>query len=220
MAIQILRKGLPIIGFAKIGEPSAKSRQRKGAPVKFDHLEITGRGKDTDGRLMLDVNATLALLAAKVQTCGGCERSRELAKRYKQPALERGLPVQLPILLHYNDLELSFPNRLAWHRGRTEFCRGDGVKAERRKIRGTQKIEGREVEVLGDFEPYTLTPCGWECPDLKTSGRCKPKGALRFVLAVQQSLGGLYEFRTTSWNSIANIQETLELLLQSTGGAL
>lgn len=220
MAIKDLRKGLPIIGFAKIGVPTTKNSPQRGAPLKLDHIEITGRNKDSDGLPLLDVPAMLALLATNGPTCVGCSRCKDLAKRYKQPLFEKGLPTQIPILLHYNDLELSFPNRYAWHRGRTEFCHGDGVKAERRKMLGTQKIDGRDVERLGDFEPYTLTPCGRECPDMKAPKRCKPKGALRFVLGVQQSLGGLYEFRTTSWNSIANLQNGLELLQQSTGGML
>lgn len=216
-AIKILKSGLPVVGYAKIGEGTPKNSRRKGAPIKFDHLELTGVERDADGRLCADIPLMLKMIEAGAKTCDGCERSKELADKWSVPELEGGLPVELPILLPYDDLELNFPNRLAYYRSRTAYCTGDGETAERLTIVTTIKVDGKDVYEYGKAEPYG--PCGSACEDFEKR-RCKPNARLRFVLAGQENIGGCYEFRTTSWNSIANLQQSLSLVQQMAGGVL
>ena len=210
MAIKILRKGLPVIGYAKIGEASLKTSKLKGAPCKWDHLELTGTVRDRDGRLIPDLELMRAVLEAGAPTCGGCERAKELG-------FQAGLPTRIGIYLPYDDPELVFPHRLAYYRGRTAYCVGDGETAERRVVKEIVEKGGKQLPVFGELKPHG--PCGGECPDF-VSRRCKPNGKLRFVLGIQQSVGGVCEFRTTSWNSIANLHEGLEEIRRVTGGVL
>jgi hypothetical protein len=82
---------------------------------------------------------------------------------------------------------------------------------------GTKRVDDRDVEVYGDPQPYG--PCGPACPDF-VSRRCKPHAKLRVILATQQSVGGCYEFATTSWNSLRNLTESLEMIRAVTRGPL
>lgn len=230
MPIRILGKGLPAVGFCKIGEPdSAKDPQRKGAPQKWDHFELTGRERDAHGKLCVDVDITLALLRAQshdgkpaLRTCGGCSRSKWLAEQIGVPEFEHGLPVELPVLLPYDDLELNLPHRLVYYKGGTAFCTGDGESAQRLEIKGTRKVDGRDVEDYG--APKDWSPCGNACPDFNQQNgkrpNCMPTARLRFLLGLQASVGGCYEFRTRSWNSIRNLVESFEMIQTVTGGSL
>lgn len=208
--IEILSRGLPVIGYVKIGQASEKASKLKGAPMKFDHLEVTGRQRDPEGRLFLDPFATADLIAKGAATCGGCERARELAKIYDEPLFEKGLPTQLPILLPYDELELNLPNRLAYYKGRTAYCTGDGIQAQRIPL-------DEKGGPAGPAAPFG--PCGSACPDFQAR-RCKPHAKLRFVLGTQENVGGCYEFVTTSWNSLRNLVESLRLIQTMTRGKL
>lgn len=206
--IRILRKGMPIVGYAKIGQPGAQH------PEKFDHIELTGRARDASKRLEPDVELMRELLKRDTEgiitTCGGCPRSKDLG-------FEKGLPTRLPILLPYNDLELVIPNRLAWYKAGIAYCVGDGQTAQRLEVvkQGTRNI----ATEYGDAKPHS--PCAeGGCPDFGKSDRCKPRGRLRFMLGVQQTIGGCYEFQTTSWNSIANLVEGLRVIQSQAGGTL
>jgi hypothetical protein len=206
--IKILGTGLPVIGYAKFGIASEKSSRLKGAPMKFDHIELTGRERDKDGRLIPDMDLMRDLIEhPAITTCGGCARSKALG-------FPEGLPTRLPIRLPYNSLDLNFPNRLALYRGGTAFCTGDGERAERLTV--LQEGNGQRPE-FGPPEPFG--PCGAECPDFQ-SRRCKPNARLQFVLETQQNVGGCYQYKTTSWNSIRNIVGSLEAISGMTGGML
>lgn len=217
MGIRILGQGLPVVGYIKIGEASSKSSKLKGAPVKHDHLEITGRQRDAEGRLFLDPFATRKLIESGAPTCGGCDRSKHLAQVYDEPLFEKGLPTALPILLPYDSIDLDLPHRLALYRGRTAFCTGDGEQAMRLAQIGKRQVDGKEVPIYGAPEPFG--PCGPTCPDF-VARRCKPHGKLRCVIATQQSVGGCYEFVTTSWNSLRNLVESLRMIQAATRGKL
>lgn len=227
MAIKILRKGLPIIGYAKIGIPGPG---KNSPPRKLDHIELTGRERGTDGELLPDVKLMARLLESdSIPTCGGkaagCKRSEELTRTTGLAVFaERGLPRRLPIVLPFNDLELSLPHDLTLWRGKTAWCVGDGERAMRRPeipvldAQGRQKMRDGRPEIRFG-QPQEHTPCGSDC-DLFQSRRCKPFGKLRFILATQESVGGCFEFHTTSWNSLANLKESLDFIATLTGGVL
>ncbi len=219
MTIKILGSGLPRVGYAKIG---AKSKAKGGAPVKYDHIELTTVERDVDGLLVPDVPLMLELIKAGAKTCGGCSRSKELAQKWDEPDLEKGLPCEIGILLPYDDIEANFPSALNYWRGGTRYCTGDGATAERLEIVGEQKKGEKTYPVYGDRKPYagpTLKTCGNGCPDFE-SRRCKPQARLRFVLGLQASIGGVYEWGTTSWNSIRNLTEALQLVKRMASGQL
>ena len=230
MAIKILRKGLPVIGYAKIGIPTAKDSRWKGAPRKLDHIELTGRERGSDGELLPDVKLLERLVQSEhIPTCGGpqggCERSKELARSTGISIFaERGLPRRLPIMLPYSSMDLNMPNHLTWWRGKVPFCVGDGEAAMRRTEIALYERDGRTPKMRHgkpeiQFGPAVEhLPCGSACPEFRV--RCKPFGKLRFILATQESVGGCFEWHTTSWNSLANITESLEFIATITGGVL
>lgn len=208
MSIKTLRTGLPTIGYLKIGQPGMpRSDGKQSAPEKFDHVEVTRTERDQNGRLVPDEGLLRRLVEhEQITLCGGCARSKALG-------FPDGLPTRIPIQILYNDLELTFPHRLAWYRGRTAYCVGDGETAQRLSVKG----QSNGKDVFGPAKPHA--PCGDACPEFM-SRRCKPHGRFRFMLGVQESLGGCYEFRTTSWNSIANVLESLRMIQAATGGIL
>ena len=214
MAIKILKKGLPVVGYAKIGEPGQPRQDgRQAPPVKFDHFEVTGRERDEAGRLLPDAKLMARLIEeSDVPTCGGCARSEILAKQSGIAILKQGLPRRLPIVLPYNDIDLVLPNRLALYRNKTAFCTGDGIEA----MRLEEKTEKGQVR-FGKPVPYG--PCGPTCADFQ-SRKCKPHGKLRFILGAQENVGGCFEFQSTSWNSLSNLTESLEFIQTITGGVL
>lgn len=211
------RKGLPVVGFIKIGQPTTKDSARKGAPEKFDHLEFTGTSRDKHGRLEPDIDLIQKILAQGVPTCGGCERSEVLADWFKVPALKEGLPTRCGVFFPYDDLALTFPHDLFYFRGSHVYCKGDMRQAERREVLGEKEINGKKVKQFGAFHPHG--PCGAECPDFQER-RCKPYAKLKCVLTAQENVGGCYEFRTTSWTSLGNIMDGLEFIQTCTGGIL
>jgi len=217
MPIRILGSGLPVVGYLKIGEASEKASKLKGAPYRFDHIEVTGRQRDPEGRLFLDPFATAKLIEQGAATCGGCERSKHLAEVYDEPLFVAGLPTQIPILLPYDSLDLDLPHRLAYYKGRTAYCTGDGEQAMRLTVTGQRSVDGKDVPTYGPAEPFG--PCGTTCPDLQAR-RCKPHGKFRCVLATQANVGGCYEFQTTSWNSLRNLAESLRMIQAATRGKL
>ena len=70
------------------------------------------------------------------------------------------------VLLPYNELELNLQSRLAYYKGRTAYCTGDGEEAMRLEIVGKEKGKDR----YGAAQPHS--PCGNQCPDFLK--RCKP----------------------------------------------
>lgn len=231
MAIKGLREGLPVYGRAKIGEPNPAQAGKMAPPTKYDHIELTTTNRDEQGRLEVDVDLMQTLIQQGARTCGGCPRSKLILELTGLEEFEHGLPVELEIGLPFDDIELCFPNRLAYYRGRTVFCHGDMQSAQRATVLRSETKNGKTVQILGPMELWAwgesgdptvaARPCGPGCPDFDGDPpRCKPAARLRFILQAQQSVGGCYEFRTTSWNSIANIQQSLEMVKRITGGTL
>src|SRR5215203_5270103 len=108
----VLRGGLPEVGKIKIGEKGKLVTSRTGAnfqpPKKLDHFRITTLERGPDGNFVTDTK-----LHAKLRAQYGEE------------------PKELPVRLVYNDPALSFQHSLVAYAGRTRWCFGDGVSAQR-----------------------------------------------------------------------------------------
>lgn len=77
--------------------------------------------------------------------------------------------------------------------------------------------KGREKVFVCDGERARNLHTGNEGPCLRAQGRecpCKPFGRLAVILEAAPHYGGFYLFRTTSWETINNLQTTLTLLAQ------
>ncbi|MBF0406446.1 MAG: hypothetical protein HQM10_03770 [Candidatus Riflebacteria bacterium] len=112
-------------------------------------------------------------------------------------------PRELEIMLLYNDNELNFRTEMAWYQGRKCLCRGDGEKAQRI-----------------DYDKKTVTEICCPCSKKDEPRGCKPHGTLLCILKDAEIAGGVWKFSTTSWNTIANIQSSLDFISLCAGGKL
>jgi hypothetical protein len=114
-------------------------------------------------------------------------------------------PTDIQIMLQYDQIDLNFPHYLAAYKGSKLFCRGNGDKAFR---------DAKEIVC----DPLTCAIYQKKHADQKL--QCKPQGKLYAILPQKNMIGGVYAFKTTSWESIRNIISSLELISSLTGGIL
>lgn len=106
-------------------------------------------------------------------------------------------PTQVRIALASDDLDIAFPHYYkAYGAAAGLKCRGDGETAERVNDKG----EMFEVECPGPAD----CPYGQE-------HKCKPVGTLQFFIQGLDTMC-VFEVRTSSWNSIRNINSGIQLL--------
>ncbi|MFD2232800.1 hypothetical protein [Phaeospirillum tilakii] len=116
-------------------------------------------------------------------------------------------PKAIPVRLLYDDPALNFPTRYAMFSGRTLVCSGDGETATK-------------------LDPKAGTSCERACPcefadPARQGAKCKMNGALSVLLDLDVGgIGGVWKFRTTSYNSIVGIMSTMAFLRSQTGGIL
>lgn len=96
-------------------------------------------------------------------------------------------PTELPCRLMFDDVSANFYSAL-------------------HKFRGRDRVRECDGETARDPRDGDEFPC--EHPDC----RCKPYGRLSVMLEASPTFGSVYVFRTTSWESIRNIQTSLELM--------
>lgn len=109
-------------------------------------------------------------------------------------------PVELDIYLLYNDPTANFLTSYRQYKGGKCMCSGNGIEAV--KADGTKVVCNTET-----------------CPIFKSS-KCKPNGILSVILKDAPTIGGVYKFRTTSYNSIRQILSSMFLIQSATGGYL
>jgi len=107
---------------------------------------------------------------------------------------------ELDVSLLYNDPSLNFFTRYNQYKGGKCMCSGDGVQAI--------KSDGTKLKC----DPNT-------CAVFATK-KCKPNGILSVILKDSPRLGGVYKFRTTSYNSIRSIMSSQFFIQSLTGGIL
>jgi len=113
---------------------------------------------------------------------------------------------EIPVMLLFNDPDINFQTRYACYIGNRLWCCGDGEEAQR----------------LGQDGKYQSVPCPCLRLEANYSGKdkCKPNGTLQVLLQGVDRIGGVWKFRTTSWNSVNSIMSSLKLIQAITGGVL
>jgi len=115
-------------------------------------------------------------------------------------------PTELKIVFPAEDAPQQWLKRYSLTRGLV--CRGDGEKAMAQVDIKTGEIAGR------DSEHTTLreVPCDREkCPAYQAK-QCRPVMTLQFLLPDVPGALGVYQIDTSSFNSIVNINSSLELI--------
>jgi len=213
MAIKGLTPQLAERGKIKIGG-LGDERKKQGSnetyrlPVKYDHFVITTMQRDAAGRFMADD----ALM--KMVNPGGTKL------------------VELPVRLLYDDIDLNFMTRYSAYQGSRCWCSGDGEEAQRFGegviyfVPGVATGEPFDSDKLQERKPgpneYGMVTCPCErlAADYKGQPRCKPLGTLQALIEGVDRVGGVWKFRTTSWNTVNAILSSLALIKTLTGGPL
>lgn len=118
-------------------------------------------------------------------------------------------PREIPVVLIYDDIDLNFQTRYAAYAGRTLWCSGDGEVARRAQKNG-DAVEYTEVQC----------PCHRQDPTYTGRDKCKINGTLSVMIRGAEAIGGVWKFRTTSYNSVVGIMSSLALIKRITGGPL
>ena len=117
-----------------------------------------------------------------------------------------GKLTEIPIRLLYDDIELNFMTRYACYKGAKCWCSGDGEIAQQDDGKGKYKS--------------VACPCERTEPLYAGQDKCKILGTLQVLIADTNRIGGVWKFRTTSWNSVNAILSSLTLIKALTGGPL
>ena len=195
-------------GKIKIGGLGDERKKKDGSgtymlPVKYDSFKITTMQRDAAGRLLEDKELM----------------SRIMEKQGVQKLLE------IPVKLLYDDLELNCQTRYSAYSGTRCFCSGDGEWAQRFGEGMVQKWAGdvlQEERKAGPNE-YGTRPCPCERLESAFTGpgpKCKPLSTLQVLLEGVDRVGGVWKFRSTSWNTLQGILSSLALIKTITGGPL
>jgi hypothetical protein len=113
---------------------------------------------------------------------------------------------ELPVMLLYNDPDVNFQTRYSCYIGNRLWCCGDGEEAQR-------------LQQDGKYQPVPC-PCLRLEANYTGKDKCKPNGTLQVLLQGVDRIGGVWKFRTTSWNSVNSIMSSLKLIQAITGGVL
>lgn len=185
---------LPELGKIKIGEKGQLRKSKSGtsfqAPQKLDHFKVTGLERGPDNNLLVDL-----------------ELHKVIGKN----------PRELDIVFPYNELDLNFVTFFAWYSSRTVRCKGNGQVAFRLD---ENSGEYKQIECNPEKCPMHSPPPPRNKKEKPTSAVCKPNGILSVILMKAPRIGGVYKFRTTSYNTVRNVRSSLMMIRQLTGGTL
>ncbi len=187
-------------GKIKIGGKGETKKSRNGndfrAPVKFDHFVVTTMNKTENGDFEPDteIMGKLGFGQTRKPELQSIEGDYEIVDRVAAG------PTRIPVRLPHDSTELNFPTCYAYYDSAKCQCRGDGEIAV--------TAEGETIEC----NPETCKHFGQK--------KCKPNGVLSVILDDAPMVGGVYKFRTTSWNSINNLIASMEFIRRLTNGML
>jgi len=114
-------------------------------------------------------------------------------------------PKRIPIRLLYNTWYLNFPTKYSCFKGDDEICKGDGENAIRKTDKGDE---------------YVTCPCDHADKDYAGNYPCKRSGCLSCIIDGTERLGGVYKFRTSSFNATNAISASLLWIFTQTHGIL
>lgn len=115
-------------------------------------------------------------------------------------------PKELSICFAFDDIDMNFFTEFQMYSGKKRICHGDGETATR-----TDK-DGNHGQVACNTDT---------CKFLNSEpAQCKPTGILSCYLSDSMEVGGIYRFRTHSWNTVSAILGALKIFSNETGGVL
>ena len=112
--------------------------------------------------------------------------------------------VELPIYLLYDDITLNLISYYGWFTQSKLHCIGNGRT-------GIEYLESGAVKRVV-CDPDRCKSYGEK--------KCKPHGKLSVILPEANNVGGVYVYRTTSWNSIKQLLSSMALVKRAAGDLL
>jgi hypothetical protein len=192
-----LNKALAEVGKIKTGFRGAKIVSKGGAefapPKKFDHFVITTTERDAKTGNLIEDGTLMAKLGGK--------------------------PRELKIRLPFDSVDKNFFTQFQAYSGGKKLCAGDGEKAMRRG-EVTVAGAGPAAKLVAKGEDLHEVACDYETCPIAVAGKCKVSGILSAFLPESGDLGGVYKYRTHSWNGVSSILGSLEYFAEQTGGIL
>ena len=160
-----------------------------GRPQELGKIKIGGKGESRKKRgsedtYQLPVKYDHFVVTTRVRGDDG-----NFEKDESVHAIVGDKPMELDCVLAFDTVEESFQSSMQVYKGKTKVLQCDGEMS-------------LKVETGEQMECPRLN--GGTCP-------CKPYGRLAVMLEADQEYGGFRVFRTTSWESVANIQSTLQM---------
>lgn len=200
IAVEALPPRLSVLGYVKVGGLEPKIRftragkpwvapMRYTDPVRFEVTTREQRIKEVKGQGQ-HANETF-----KVRT--GYVRDEQIHGEIGAQ------PTELDVRFMFPRWQDNFVCHFGAHNGKKWICQGNGVEAldiQRGQVPCTcPRLKQFEGTYAGPKPPETnLVPC-------------KPHGVLSFILPAANSYGGFHAFKTTSYESIANLATQLAL---------
>lgn len=125
-------------------------------------------------------------------------------------------PKEIKIRLPFDSVDKNFFTQFQMYNGGKKLCAGDGEKAERK---GELAVDAKGYVQQKGEDVHTIQ-CDPETCKIFQAGKCKVSGVLSAFLPDSGDLGGVYKFRTHSWNAVSSITAALEYFKANTGGIL
>ena len=116
-------------------------------------------------------------------------------------------PKALDVRLLYDDPGLNFQSRYTCYQGTKLSCYGDGES-------------GNQLDQKQNIYNPVQCPCNRVSPLYTGKDKCKTTGLLSVILEKSPIVGGVWKFRTTSYNTVVNIMSGLAMISRITGGLL
>jgi hypothetical protein len=113
-------------------------------------------------------------------------------------------PRELRIRLPFDTIDKNFYTKYQYYASAKKICDGDGEKA----VRVDDKNNKSEMN------------CNPETCEFFKSGKCKVSGILSAFLPDAEDFGGVFKYRTHSYNAVSSILAALEYFAANTGGIL
>lgn len=167
-------------------------------------IKIGGRGEERKGKNGQPYRLPVKYDHFTIRTKQKCDDGEyiidPIMKKWGYSGTVEDGPVELDIYLLYNDPTANFLTSYRQYKGGKCMCSGNGIEAV--------KEDGTNIK------------CNTETCTFFKSKACKPNGILSVILKDAPTLGGVYKFRTTSYNSIRQILSSMFLIQSATGGYL
>lgn len=188
---------------------------KKGLNTRFAEIgkiKIGGVGEKKIGKSGNEYRVPVRFSHFVVTTTEKSTEGNFIPNQKLMDALEQkyGTPLkEIPIRLPFDSIDMNFFTSFQYYHGKKCLCHGDGETATR-----------LEKDKAGEYTIETSIKCDPDTCQILKEEKCKVSGILSCYITDTMEVGGVYRFRTHSWNSVSNILAALKYFAENTRGIL